>query len=168
MRNHVHFIVIPWAEDSLARTFNVAHMRYSQYFNKRLKQSGHLWQGRFYSCVLDEPHLFLAIRYIERNPVRKKMVKVPWQWRWSSASAHTGMGESILKLSDFSKIVDISSKSWKAYIDSAEDEEKLNKIRKFILTGRPLGSVAFIEGLEKEFDRKLGIISKGRPKMAEK
>ena len=30
MRNHAHFIAIPQKEDSLARTFNTAHMRYSQ------------------------------------------------------------------------------------------------------------------------------------------
>jgi putative transposase len=70
MQNHVHFIAIPREANSLAKTFNAAHMRYSQYFNKKLKQRGHLWQGRFYSCVLDESHLMLASRYIERNPVR--------------------------------------------------------------------------------------------------
>ncbi len=30
MNNHVHFIVVPRKEDSLARTFNTAHMRYAQ------------------------------------------------------------------------------------------------------------------------------------------
>lgn len=29
MRNHVHFIAIPFKEDSLAKTFNTVHMRYS-------------------------------------------------------------------------------------------------------------------------------------------
>jgi len=35
MSNHVHFTAIPYKEDSLAKTFNFAHMRYSQYFNKK-------------------------------------------------------------------------------------------------------------------------------------
>ena len=85
MSNHVHFISIPHKEDSLAKTFNFAHMRYSQYFNKKTSSCGHLWQSRFYSCVLDEPHLIMAARYIERNPVRAKMVKKAWEWKWSSA-----------------------------------------------------------------------------------
>ena len=164
MRNHVHFIAIPRNEDSLAKTFNTAHMRYSQYFNKKLKQNGHLWQGRFYSCVLDEPDLLLAARYIERNPVRVKIVREAWQWKWSSALAHTGMGESPLQLNDFFKIVDMSCKSWKGYIDSAEDEKVLSNIRKCTLTGRPLGAPAFIDKLEKRFNRKLIALSKGRPK----
>lgn len=164
MHNHVHFIAIPWEEDSLAKTFNAAHMRYSQYFNKKLKQNGHLWQGRFYSCVLDEPHLLLAVRYIERNPVRANIVKQAWQWRWSSALAHAGIGKSLLRLSDFSKIVDMPCKSWKAYIDSVENEEMLSILRKRTLTGRPLGSANFIEELEKRLGRGLTVLSKGRPK----
>ncbi|MCL0086503.1 transposase [Thermodesulfovibrionales bacterium] len=60
MDNHVHFIAIPKREDSLAKTFNTSHIRYSHYFNKKIKTTGHLWQGRFYSCILDEPHLVVA------------------------------------------------------------------------------------------------------------
>ncbi|MBU0769288.1 MAG: transposase [Proteobacteria bacterium] len=50
MNNHIHFIRVPQKEDSLAKVFSSARMRYSQYYNKRLKTGGHLWQGRFYSC----------------------------------------------------------------------------------------------------------------------
>lgn len=164
MRNHVHFIAIPCEEDSLARTFNTAHMRYSQYFNKKLKQKGHLWQGRFYSCVLDEPRLLLAVRYIETNPVRAKIVELPWQWKWSSASAHIGIGEPILQVSNFFKIVDMSYKSWKKYIISAQDEKVIINIRKHTLTGLPLGAHVFIEELEKKVNRKLTALRRGRPK----
>jgi putative transposase len=66
MSNHVHFIAVPMREDSLARTFNTLHMRYSQYFNQKKNMKGHLWQGRFYSSILDERHLYAAIRYIEK------------------------------------------------------------------------------------------------------
>jgi putative transposase len=42
MQNHVHFIAIPKKEDSLSHRFNTAHMRYSQYFNKKQNAKGHL------------------------------------------------------------------------------------------------------------------------------
>ncbi len=97
MRNHVHFIAIPSKEDSLAKTFNAAHMRYSQYFNKKLRQKGHIWQGRFYSCILDEAHLILAARYIERNPVRAGIVEKPWQnWNSGKTVAELGTATSLL------------------------------------------------------------------------
>ena len=90
MDNYVHFIAIPRKEESLAKVFSITHMRYSQYFNNNKKKntSGHLWQGRFYSCVLDKPHLLVALRYMEKNPVRAGIVEKAWQWKWSSATAH--------------------------------------------------------------------------------
>jgi len=51
-------------------------------------QRGHLWQQRFASFVLDEPHLLAAARYVELNPVRAGLVTAPSEYRWSSAEAH--------------------------------------------------------------------------------
>ena len=61
----------------------------SKYFNKR-RISGHLWQGLFCSCVLDEPHLMVILRYVEKNTVRTGIVEKAWQWEWSSAAVHIG------------------------------------------------------------------------------
>jgi len=163
MQNHVHFITIPHQEDSLAKTFNITHMRYSQYFNRKTKTSGHLWQGRFYSCVLDEPHLVLASRYIERNPVRANIVKTPWEWKWSSALAHIKGEGYLFKLSDLFKFLDMSPEAWGKYIDLQEEEKILEKIKKHTLTGRPLGEVKFIEDLENRFKRRLSALPRGRP-----
>jgi len=54
---------------------------------------GYLFQGRFNSCVLDESHLLAAARYVEQNPVRAGMTKVPWDYPWSSARFHMGTTE---------------------------------------------------------------------------
>lgn len=165
MQNHVHFIAVPQNADSLARVFNTAHMRYSQYFNKKLKTNGHLWQGRFYSCALDEPHLILACRYVERNPVRMKIVKKPWQWGYSSALAHIdAKSTSPIKLKNLFDILDMTPESWKKYIDSSEESASLNKIRSNTLTGRPLGGIDFVKQMEKRFQRRLLALPRGRPK----
>jgi hypothetical protein len=52
-------------------------------------RSGHLWQGRFYSCALDGRHLWLALKYVELTPVRTKLCRRAWQYPWSSAGLHT-------------------------------------------------------------------------------
>ncbi|MBW2039797.1 MAG: transposase [Deltaproteobacteria bacterium] len=70
MSNHVHFVGVPMKDDPLARTFNTLYIRYSQYFTQKRKATGHLWQGRFYPCILNERHSYAAIRYVENNPVR--------------------------------------------------------------------------------------------------
>jgi putative transposase len=90
MSNHVHLIVVPARHDSLRLALKHTHGRYAAYFNARFASSGHVWQGRFYSCPLDLPHLWAALRYTELNPVRAGMVADPAAYHWSSAAAHCG------------------------------------------------------------------------------
>jgi putative transposase len=78
---HVHFITVPMEHDSMAKIFNTLHRRYSQHINKRHNVSGHLWQGRFFSCALDEGHLYSGIRYVENNPVRAKITNKADEYR---------------------------------------------------------------------------------------
>ena len=166
MQNHVHFIAIPKKEDSLAKTFNATHMRYAQHINKKLSRRGHLWQGRFYSCVLDEPHLILACRYVERNPVRAKIVGEPWQWPWSSALAHiSGKKDKFIHLHDLTSIIDMPSSAWKKYIGSIDEENFLYAIRQKTLSGLPMGKDSFVERLEQDFERRLHLLAAGRPRI---
>ena len=88
MDNHIHIIATPHGEDSLAKAIGRTHFRHTQYINRFHKRSGHLWQGRFYSCALDETHFMVAMKYVELNPVRAKICRLPWRYQWSSASSH--------------------------------------------------------------------------------
>ncbi|MEA3489430.1 MAG: transposase [Candidatus Omnitrophota bacterium] len=162
MNNHVHFIAIPHQETSLARTFNIAHMRYSQYFNKKIEAAGHLWQGRFYSCILDEKHLYSAIRYVERNPVRSGLVEKPWDWKWSSAAIHMGKGSDNFGLGKVERFIDVGD--WKEYLSELDDKDAITLIRRHTKTGRPLGNSDFIEKLEKMSGRILKLKKAGRQK----
>jgi putative transposase len=167
MDNHVHFIALPQKENSLAKVFSTAHMRYSQYFNKKGEASGHLWQGRFYSCILDTPYLMAALRYVERNPVRAKMVKKPWQWKWSSAPVHVGQSDGMVSLVELRRFMDVSRESWMQFIDTDENKEDVEAIRKHTMTGRPLGTEGFITKLSRRLGRELRALPRGRPKKTE-
>ncbi len=68
MDNHVHLVAIPHEEEALAQAVGRTHFRYTQYINRFHQCSGHLWQGRFYSCALDGRHLWPALKYVELNP----------------------------------------------------------------------------------------------------
>ena len=61
---------------------------------------GHLWQGRFKACVLDEAHLWNAVRYVEQNPVRAGIVNRAEDYKWSSAAAHCGLREEPILSAD--------------------------------------------------------------------
>ncbi len=74
MTNHVQRVVVPQRQESLGLALRDAHTVYAMYYNSRTELSGHVWQGRFFSCPLDETHLGAAVRYVECNPVRAGIV----------------------------------------------------------------------------------------------
>lgn len=159
MDNHVHFILEPQQTDSLAFLFKYTHMRYSMYYNKKNGTPGHLFQGRFFSCILDDEHLYEAIRYVELNPIRAQMVNSLQDYYWNSAYIRLTENPWI-KLNSLQKYFEIND--WNAYLNEPIDEEKINKIRINTKTGRPLGSEKFIQKLEKKLGIKITIENPGR------
>ena len=57
MSNHVHYVVVPKKASALGDVMQSLHTRHSQAINAEQGWQGHLWQGRFFSCPLDEAHL---------------------------------------------------------------------------------------------------------------
>ena len=165
MSNHVHFIAVPEKEDSMAKVFKYAHMKYSQYFNKRMRASGHLFQGRFFSCVMDEAHTIACARYIERNAVRAKIVEEPELWEWSSAKIHCGVDkQDELGVNKFFDYIGYEQKEWKKFIDLSDTPNEVKQIRENTRKGRPLGGDNFIKKVEKKLNRFLKLKPRGRPK----
>ena len=166
MDNHVHFIAVPQNSDSLARTFNQAHMRYSQYYNHMMRRRGHLWQGRFYSCPLDEAHLYAGLRYVERNSVRAGLVKRAEDYRWSSALSHIeGLDDPILS-SDLPLLKEITD--WREYLSKPDDKVIIERLRRCTSTGRPMGSASFVKKIEGLLGRVLVPQPIGRPRKTKK
>jgi len=140
MPNHVHFIAIPKKEDSMGKVFKYAHMKYS----------GHLFQGRFFSSVMDETHTLACARYIERNPVRAKMVKKPYLYEWSSARVHCGTERlDELEVNKLFSYIEEERKTWENFIKIPDNDDEVKDIREKTGKGRPLGSNNFVEKLEK-------------------
>ncbi len=152
MPNHVHLIAVPKTADGLRRAIGEAHRRYTRRINFREQWRGYLWQGRFASFIMDEPYLLAAARYVELNPVRAKLVERPRQWPWSSARAHlSGRDDRLVKVAPLLAMVS----DWKAFLRSATAAEELRDLRAHGRTGRPLGSSAFLDRLERLVGRVL-------------
>ena len=164
MTNHVHVIAIPHAEDSLAKGIGRTHFHYSQYINRFHKRSGHLWQGRFYSCALDRRHLFVAMKYIELHPVWAKLCRRAWRYEWSSAAAHTDeeARSELLDLAWWRK--QFSAEGWKKELAEGVTDEEAARIRVRTQTGRPLGSDRFVSKLETLLGRRVRPLPVGRPR----
>ncbi|WP_222619412.1 REP-associated tyrosine transposase [Undibacterium hunanense] len=84
MSNHYHLLV-ETIDGNLSRGMRQLNGLYTQRFNRRHKQVGHLFQGRYKAILIQkEAHLLELARYIVLNPVRAGMVSLPEQWHWSS------------------------------------------------------------------------------------
>jgi putative transposase len=164
MPNHVHLVAVPRREDSLAKAVGRTHFLYTQYLHRLHGRSGHLWQNRFYSCALDDPHCWAALCYIERNPVRAKIVRVPWRYRWSSAAAHCGLGKANGFLDMRRWRAAWTPERWKERVRRPEDEKAVLAVRANTRTGRPLGSERFLSQLERRLGRRLRPLPVGRPR----
>lgn len=90
MDNHYH-LLIETPEANLVAGMRRLNGVYTQAFNRRHRQVGHLFQGRYKAILVDkESYLLELCRYIVLNPIRGKTVKRPEQWFWSSYAATVG------------------------------------------------------------------------------
>lgn len=166
MSNHVHLVGVPGTEQALAQAMGRTHLRYTQYINRLHRRSGHLWQGRFYSCALDPRHFWMAIKYIELNPVRAKVCRKPWRYEWSSAAVHVGerAEAELLDLSRWNK--KMSPDRWREELAEGLTQAEMEALRLRTHTGRPLGSDAFLSKLETVLGRRVRPLPAGRPRKA--
>ncbi|MFZ2490164.1 MAG: transposase, partial [Thermoanaerobaculia bacterium] len=91
MTNHFH-LVIQTPEPNLSRGMHWLNGTYASWYNHKRKRSGHLFQGRFKSFLIDKETYFTEVlRYVVLNPVRAKMFERPDDYRWSSYRATAGL-----------------------------------------------------------------------------
>ena len=162
MGNHIHLLAVPETETALSRGIGLTNLMYTQYLNRKLKQSGRIWQNRFFSCVVEnDQYLWSVARYIERNPLKIALAASAELYQWSSAKAHiTGTNDPLLDATSW-----LSPQERSAYANFViyEDEETDNAIRRATRTGRPYGTDQFIDQLEFRLNQPLRPRKPGRP-----
>jgi putative transposase len=162
MDNHIHLVAIPLQDDSLAKTIGNTHRRYSRWINTKRSLSGHLWENRYFSTPLDEPHTMVAVKYVEPNPVRAGLAAHAQDWLWSSARSHVfGIPDPLLAekypLQDKTAI-----DNWSSWLADGLDDVMVSLIRRNTCTGRPSGSEEFVRHLENLTNRILTPQKTGR------
>ena len=135
------------------------HGRYAQYYNAAARRTGHLWQNRFFACVLAPDHLWRALAYVERNPVRAGIVPRARDYHWSSAAAHiTGQDESgLLDMDWWRQQAHTNGEQFLDGLPNLPDEA----LRACTHAGRPFGSEDFLRQMADQFHRHW---TPGRPK----
>lgn len=164
MPNHVHLVLRPSDEQGLVRALAPAHQHYSWVINQRHGWRGYLWQGRFASFPMDEPHCIAAVRYVELNPVRAGLAAGAEDWAWSSARAHVAdRGDQLIAPPPWPQPLDALG-PWPEFLAETMDDDVLTRYRRHTATGLPLGSDGFVSRIADLCGRELKRRPRGRPR----
>ena len=103
-----------------------------------------------------------AIKYIERNPVRAKLVRTVQSWRWGSGyRRQRGTEKERLLLSD--PPVDLPRNYWQ-WVNTPDKEEDLVIIRNSVNKSKPFGTMGWTERMVEKFGLGATLRGPGRPK----
>ena len=167
MPNHWHFVLSAKIGENISSFMRWITHTHTQRWHVKYKSIGygHVYQGRYKSFPIERDNHFLQVcRYVERNPLRAKLVNRAEDWKWSSLWIRKyGTDKQKYLLS-----------SWpinppKHYLEWVNDnmsneKEELNRIRNAIQRGCPFGKDFWVM----EIAEKLGLNStlnpRGRPK----
>ncbi len=169
MRNHVHLLLRPRA-GSVSRIAQSLLVSHTQRYHRFHRSSGHVWQGRFKSPVVqDDDHLLAVLRYIEANPLRAGLVEYAGEYRWSSF-AHHGDGHAdalldpVIPYELLGATAALRQRRWSAYVHQTPDEAELAAIRRSNETGLPYGGQRWVDRLCRQLKLDLTIRPRGRPR----
>lgn len=161
MDNHFHLVLIPRTDRDLAAYLSwVTNTHVKRYRAHYRNTSGHLYQGRFKSFVVQphDAHLLALLRYVEANPLRANMVRRAQDWRWSSLGCD---GRTRIELlSDWP--ID-RPRNWIKVVNRRMADPQVKQIRLSILRDRPLGDPAWTQRMAAILGMQHTLRTRGRP-----
>ncbi len=165
MPNHFHLVLRPENDGDLGRWMHwlmTSHVRYHQ---RRYATIGRIWQGRYKAFPIQEDVHFLSVlRYVERNPVRARLVEDASHWPWSSASArqHETGGPLVVGGTLSPSPVDLPV-PWFAWVNEPLTDAELAAIRTCARRERPYGDTAWVTGTADRLGLRSSLRPRGRP-----
>ena len=154
MNNHYHLLVRT-KRANLKKAMQWFGTTYTQRFNWRHSRSGHLFQGRYKSIIVQNAAYLLQLSfYIHRNPLRAGMVKRLADYRWSSYKVYaygrkTPNWLSTQLISSHFEAQPDSQKSYREKVQKYAKEEK--RLLEDLRYGLILGSKKFVEKIRQQY-----------------
>jgi len=160
MPNHFHLLVVPTREGSLSRFMQWVMTSHVRNYHKKNKTSGHVWQGRYKSFIVQEDSYYITVmRYIEANALRAKLVKRAEDWLYGSLHVRKEKDTTLLCKNTIELPED-----WIEYVNERMKPSELKRVRNSVNRQAPLGE----ESWQVETANRFGLMStlkdKGRPK----
>jgi len=169
MDNHLHLIVRLSNQSRISRFMKQVNLSYFVYYKKTYGYTGHLWQGRFKSNIIDtDAYLLQCGKYIELNPVRAGIVTLPEEYSFSSYRHYaTESVDSIITSNPaYIGLSNSTEERRKQYIEFVVDSSIINTER--FSKQLFIGSKSFIRRLQEYYGIRNTALKRGRPKKTEK
>ena len=149
MPNHYH-LLIKTLHANISKLMHYVNGSYTTYFNVKRKKTGHLFQGRYKSVVVDSDEYFSILsRYIHLNPVKAKLVKMPEEYKWSSYSEYMSKRKNcIVDKREITKVLGMTKEQYRQFV--MEGVDKRENPFKNLYGGFLLGGEGFIKDKIKE------------------
>ena len=164
MPNHWHFVVWPQTGDEVTEFFQWLTGTHTMRWHAHYQTSGtgHLYQGRFKSFpIQDDDHLLTVLRYVERNPVRARLVTRAEDWPWGSAWIREhGTAKAKKLLSPWPRR---RPRGWLEHVNQPQTEQQVQALRKCVNRGTPFGDHAWVEKSAKALKLEFTLRPRGRP-----
>lgn len=165
MPNHWHLVLHPRNDGDLQifmHKLSNAHTRKVHALTDT-NGSGHLYQGRYKSFLVDSDNYLLAVvKYVERNALRAKLAQRCEKWRWGSAWRRTyGTAEQKKLLDELPTDLPDDYIKW---INTADREEDLKTIRTSVNKSVPYGRDTWVDKMVSKHHLESTMRSPGRPR----
>lgn len=175
MPNHWHLLLWPRADGDLAafmQRLTITHVRRWLEF-RHMVGTGSVYQGRFKSFPVEaDEHLCTVLRYIERNPLRAKLVRRAENWRWSSLRQRLSLDAdpppaAPLAVELTPLPIDLPA-DWIKRVNQPETSGELASLRTSVTRGRPFGDDAWTRRTAARLGLPTELRGRGRPRKDEK
>jgi len=167
MPNHFHLVVWPRIDGELSefmQWFTATHSK-RWHVHRQSTGTGSVYQGRFKALpVQSDTHFLTLCRYVERNPLRARLVDEAQDWPWSSLAQRCKKC-NVPQLADWPIL---QPTDWLMRVNAADKAERdLAELRRCVRRGRPFGEDQWSEQIAKALGLVSSLRSAGRPRKAE-
>lgn len=162
MPNHWHLVLWPLTDYSLSPFMKWLTGTHAMKWRATRGSQGRgaVYQGRFKAiAVQHDAHFLTLCRYVERNPVRARLVARAENWRWSSAApANSSARWPVMSAWPVSKPED-----WSDRLNVPESSRSLRGVREAIRAGRHFGSASWRLKTADALRWRSGLRQRGKP-----
>lgn len=163
MPNHFHLTLQTHKDNDLQKFMQWLTLTHTQRWHTQNGTigTGHLYQGRYKSFLIQgDKHLLSVIHYIERNPLRAKLVRKVESWNFSSLSRRLSTDPKRQKLLSVWPIE--TPKNYLDFVNMPMNEKEEELIQYSVNRGKPFGSDIWSEAIIDKYGLGATVRKRGR------